>query len=220
MNEFIAQISDLGFTIVHDNILPLEEIVHGPAAYTASCIRFSPATLTGSCETNSARTLTSGWRCRQTARRHGSRSSPHRIGRATRRTFHLQLQSSLIFVSDEFRKLQIAGLGYCQTYRNIMKSKQPRWQDPGMNPAFMPPEFFRSKSANAKERLRTFIPLVCSFTIWLQENSPLKAQPSTITNFNTSGSSLPSAAYRSSVRTVWEPIILGCLEKEPDNTME
>ena len=69
-----------------------------------------------------------------------------------RKTYHMHLQPSLIFVTEDLSQCRISGFGYSQVYRNLTRGKWPRWQEPGMNPATMPPEFFRAKTGTIPER--------------------------------------------------------------------
>lgn len=218
MKDFVTEISDLGFTIVHDNILPLEEILHGPGGVYALVHPFFSRTLEAAMRDKqrpdlNVRLELVGKLLDGMAYAHHHTGSDAQL----RRTFHLQLQSNLIFVSDEFRKLQIAGLGYCQTYRNIMRGKQPRWQDPGMNPAFMPPEFFRSKSANAKEKTADIYSI--GVLIYYMATGELPFEGPTFDDYKFQHIRIFAAPPRlidPAVPDWLEPIILGCLEKEPD----
>jgi tetratricopeptide (TPR) repeat protein/serine/threonine protein kinase len=217
MRDFVTQISELGFTMVHDNILPLEEVVHGPGGIYGLVHPFFSRTLEGAMRDKQRPDL--NVRLDMVGKLlDGMAYAHHHTGSDTqlRRTFHLQLQSNLIFVSDEFRKLQIAGLGYCQTYRNIMRGKQPRWQDPGMNPAFMPPEFFRSKSANAKEKTADIYSI--GVLIYYMATGEFPFEGPTFDDYKFQHIRIFAAPPRlidPAVPDWLEPIILGCLEKEP-----
>lgn len=218
MKDFVTEISDLGFTVVHDNILPLEEVVHGPGGIYGLVHPFFSRTLEGAMRDKQRPDL--NVRLEMVGKLlDGMAYAHHHTGSDTqlRRTFHLQLQANLIFVSDEFRKLQIAGLGYCQTYRNIMRGKLPRWQDPGMNPAFMPPEFFRSKSANAKEKSADIYSI--GVLIYYMATGELPFEGPTFDDYKFQHIRIFAAPPRlidPSVPDWLEPIILGCLEKEPE----
>jgi serine/threonine protein kinase len=120
-------------------------------------------------------------------------------------------------VSDDYRRLQVAGLGYSQIFRNIMRGKQPRWQDPGMNPVFMPPEFFRSKGVSIKERTADVYSL--GILIYFMATGEYPFDGPAFDDYKFQHIRIFAAPPRLIDPTVpdWlEPIILGCLEKEPD----
>ncbi|MBI5250537.1 MAG: tetratricopeptide repeat protein [Desulfomonile tiedjei] len=218
LNEFISDISELGFNTVHDNILPLEEIVHGPGAVAGLVHPFFSRTLEGVMRDKKRPDL--AVRLELIAKLVDGMAYAHNytgVDGKLRRTFHLQLQSNLIFVSDDYRRLQIGGLGHSQAYRNITRGKQSRWQEPGMNPVFMPPEFFRSKGTNIKERAVDVYSL--GILIYFMATGEYPFDGPALDDYKFQHIRIFAAPPRLIDPTVpdWlEPIILGCLEKEPD----
>jgi serine/threonine protein kinase len=133
-----------------------------------------------------------------------------------RKTFHLHLQPSMIFVSEDFSRCQISGLGYSQIYRNLTRGKRPRWEEPGMNPATMPPEFFRTKPATIPERASEVYSLGALIYFTATGEYPFEGPAFDDYKFqHTRVFAAPPRLINSSVPDWLEPVILGCLEKEP-----
>ncbi len=218
MKEFISEISEVGFNLIHDNVLPLEEVVHGPGGVAGLVHPFFSRTLEGVMRDKKRPDL--AVRLELIGKLLSGMACAHNytgVDGKLRRTFHLQLQSNFILVSDDYRRLQIAGLGHSQTFRNITRGKQPRWQDPGMNPVFMPPEFFRSKGANIKERAADVYSV--GILVYYMATGEYPFDGPAFDDYKFQHLRIFAAPPRlidPSVPDWLEPIILGCLEKEPD----
>lgn len=217
MKEFVAQISETSYNAVHENILPLEEVVHGPGGTHALVHPFFSRTLEGVMRDKRRPDLPI--RLDMIQKVLNALAFAHNytaMDGTPRKTYHLQLQSNLVFVSNDYKRLQIAGFGHSQIYRNILRTKQPRWQDPGMNPQFMPPEFFRSK-ANIKEKAADIYSL--GILIYYMATGEYPFEGPAFDDYKFQHIRIFAAPPRLIDPTIpdWlEPIILGCLEKDAD----
>ncbi|AFM22827.1 protein kinase domain-containing protein [Desulfomonile tiedjei] len=217
MKEFVAQVSETSYNAVHDNILPLEEVVRGLGGAHALVHPFFSRTLEGVMRDKRRPDLPI--RLDMIQKVLNALVFAHNytgMDGTPRKTYHLQLQSNLVFVSNDYKRLQIAGFGHSQIYRNILRPKQPRWQDPGMNPQFMPPEFFRSK-ANIKEKAADIYSL--GILIYYMATGEYPFEGPAFDDYKFQHIRIFAAPPRLIDPTIpdWlEPIILGCLEKDAD----
>jgi len=217
MRDFIEQVGDLSFSMAHESILPLEESVTGPENESGLIHPYLPKTLEQAIKAESPPDLEARLSLMEKildglAYAHNYKGRDGRL----RKSFHLTLQPSMIFVSEDFSLCQISGLGYAQIYRNLTRGKRPRWDEPGMNPATMPPEFFRTKAATVPERASEVYSLGALMYFTATGEFPFEGPAFDDYKFqHTRVFAAPPRLISSSVPDWLEPIILGCLEKEP-----
>jgi serine/threonine protein kinase len=138
-----------------------------------------------------------------------------------RRTFHLHLQPSNVLLSADFKDCRILGFGFSQIFRAISGARRPRWQDPGMNPISMPPEFFSSQPGVIREKAAEIYSLgVVMYFILAGENPfvgpallDYKVQHRTV-------HATPPKLVNPAAPNWLELIIMKCLEKDPDKRWE
>ena len=217
MREFMKEVTDLGFTVTHDNILPLQEPVTGPTGARGLVHPFYSKHIEHAVQSNKLG-FQQAMNLFDQILSAVSYAHNHRgFDGQLQRTYHLHIQPCQVLVSDDLTDCKMVGLGYSQVYRNLTRASKPRWQEPGMNPATMPPEFFRSKAAKVRERHSEIYSLGVllyfmatgeypfegpSFEDFKFQHSRIHPSPPTLTN-----SSLPPWLDR---------IVLGCLEKDPE----
>ncbi|MBI4961713.1 MAG: tetratricopeptide repeat protein [Desulfomonile tiedjei] len=217
MKEFIEEVGDQSFSMAHESILALEEAVTGPTNEFGLIHPYLPKTLEQVVKANRPPDL--GVRLRLMDQIIDGLAYAHnykgRDGRL-RKAFHLHLQPSVIFVSEDLTLCRISGLGYAQIYRNLTRAKRPRWEEPGMNPATMPPEFFRAKPATVPERASEVYSLGALIYFAATGEFPFEGPAFDDYKFqHTRVFAAPPRLINSAVPDWLEPIILGCLEKEP-----
>ncbi len=216
--DFVKGISELGFSMLHDNILCLDEMAKDGAGRIGLIYPCLPQTLEQVLESKEnidleimidlARKIVGGL---SFAHNHMGRDGK------IRRTFHLHLQPSQVFVSKDLKTCCIAGLGYSQLFRNLTAARQPRWKDPGMNPAYMPPEFFRSKTAGTLERSADIYSLGVVLYYMVSGEHPFEGSSRDDYKYqHDKVFPAPPRLIRPTVPTSLEKVVLGCLEKRPD----
>jgi tetratricopeptide (TPR) repeat protein len=218
MVDFLKEITDLGFSMAHESVLPIEDEVDGPGGVHGLVHPCLPRTL------------------EHVVRRENPPNANERIDLLRRildglvyahnhkgldgilrKTFHLHLQPSMIFLTEDLSQVRIAGLGYAQIYRNLTRGKSPRWQEPGMNPATMPPEFFRSKPGTIPERSSEVYSL--GVLMYFAATGELPFEGPGFDDFkfqHTRIFAAPPRLINPSVPDWLEPIILTCLEKDSE----
>jgi len=203
---------------VHESILPLEEAVTGPESETGLVHPYLPRTLEQVVKADKTPDL--NVRIGLVAKIVDGLAHAHSykgLDGRLRRTFHLHLQPSMIFVSEDLSLCQISGLGYAQLYRNLTRGRRPWWEEPGMNPATMPPEFFRTKPAAVPERASEVYSL--GALIYFATTGEFPFEGPTFDDYkfqHTRVFAAPPRLINSAVPDWLEPVILGCLEKEPE----
>jgi serine/threonine-protein kinase len=220
--EFIRHVSDLNFNLQHENILPLEEVVRGPGGQIGFIHPFYPTTLDKLIVNKEGCMPDERFELGLQIIKAMSYAHNHKGGNGkVRRIFHLHLQPALILADDACKTLAISCLGYSLIYRNLTRAKQPRWQEPGMNPAVMPPEFFKTKPAPIKERSADIYCLGVVLYYLFTGEFPFEGPSLDDYKFqHTKIFAAPPRLINASVPDWLEPIILGCLEKEPDKRWE
>lgn len=217
MKDFIEQVGDLSFSMAHGSILPLEESVTGPENESGLIHPYLPKTLEQVIKGESPPVLHARLGLVEKivdglVYAHNYKGLDGKI----RKTFHLHLQPSMVFVSEDFERCRITGFGYSQIYRNLTRGKRPRWEEPGMNPATMPPEFFRGKPAPVPERASEIYSLGALIYFTATGEFPFEGPAFDDYKFqHTRVFAAPPRLINSAVPDWLEPIILGCLEKEP-----
>jgi tetratricopeptide (TPR) repeat protein len=218
MEEFVNQVTDLGYNLVHESILPLEEVVRGPGGAVAFVHPFYSHTLEAVIKSRrrpdlKERIALIGKLLEGMAYAHNYKGIDGKL----RRTYHLHLQPQQVLVDDKATKVQFCSFGYSQIYRNLTRAKYPRWQEPGMNPVSMPPEFFRSRSGTIKERSADIYSLGVLMYFVATGEFPFEGPSFDDYKFqHTKIFAAPPRLIDPAVPDWLEPIILGCLEKEPD----
>jgi serine/threonine-protein kinase len=120
-------------------------------------------------------------------------------------------------VSEDFKDCQIACLGWSQVFRNLTRATRSRWQEPGMSPATMPPEFFRSKGARIKEKAVDIYSFGVVLFYLLAGQYPFHGPSFEDYKFQHGKVAAPSVRkINPSVPTWLEEIIARCLLKDPD----
>jgi tetratricopeptide (TPR) repeat protein len=219
MRDFSAAIGDVGFNLVHDNILKLEDLTSGSGgvpAFIYPLLDFTLEQTEQSPKRPELETLISitGKIVDGVAFAHQYKGLDGKL----RRTFHLHLQPSNVLISADFKKCQILGFGYSQIFRAISGARRPRWQDPGMNPVTMPPEFFSSQPGVIREKAAEIYSLGVLMYFILAGEYPFmgpalldfKVQHRTV-------HATPPKLVNPAAPNWLELIIMKCLEKDPEN---
>ncbi|MEW6348013.1 MAG: tetratricopeptide repeat protein [Thermodesulfobacteriota bacterium] len=138
-----------------------------------------------------------------------------------RRIFHLHLQPSQVLVSDDLSQCRLASLGFSQIYRNLTLARQPRWQDPGMNPAFMPPEFFRTRGGGTPEKSADLYSLGVLMYLMFTGTPPFDGPTTEDYKFQHSkATAAPMGLSGKDIPEWLDRLVLKCMEKEPENRWE
>jgi len=217
LRELVTQVSELGFAIVHDGILPLQETVTGPASARGLVHPFFAKSLE---QVLNARKLELREALILFDRILGALSYSHNykgLDGKLHRTYHLHMHPSQILVSEDLTDCRIASLGYSQAYRNLTRAAKPRWQEPGMNPATMPPEFFRSKAAGVRERQSEVYSLGALLCVMVTGEYPFEGP--TFDDFKFQHMRIhatPPSAIDRDLPDWIDHIVLRCLQKDPE----
>ncbi|MCL4540298.1 MAG: hypothetical protein M1378_12005 [Bacteroidetes bacterium] len=217
LKDFVTQVTELGFNMVHENLLPTLEVVTGPNGATCLIHPFAATNLENLMKAE--RRAEFGLRMKLIGNIMDGLVYAHNykgVDGQLRRTYHLHLHPSCIALSDDFTQCYIVGVGYSQIFRNLSRGRQPRWQDPGTNPASMPPEFFRSKAGTIRERSADIYSL--GVLIYFVATGEFPFDGPSLEDYKFQHNKIFAAPPRLIDPTVpdWlEPIILGCLEKDP-----
>ncbi len=220
--EFVRAVTELGMTMSQPSILsPVERMKKGDGTY-GLLYPFLPTNLARVLE---ARPLP-GYETMldlavkivdALAYAHNYRGRDGKI----RRTFHLHLQPSQVLLSENLSKCCLASLGFSQIYRNLTLARQPRWQDPGMNPAFMPPEFFRTRGGGTPERAADIYSLGVLLYLMFTGTPPFDGPGTEDYKFQHAKSTpAPMGLSGRDVPEWLDRMVLRCLEKEPENRWE
>jgi len=218
LKDFVRQVGEVGFNMDRDTILPLEDTVTAADRRIAFVHPYFPRTLeqavSASGQLDLHRMLTlAGKIVDGLAFAHHYKGTDGKL----RRTYHLHLQPSQVLVDEDLTECKIAGFGYSQIYRNLTRAVKSRWLEPGMNPATMPPEFFRSKGQNVKERAADIYSLGVLIHWAVTGEFPFEGPTFEDFKFqHTKIFAAPPRLVNPSVPDWLEPIILGCLEKDPE----
>ncbi len=222
MKKFVGEISSLGFNMVHENILAPQEVVAGPGELHALVFPALPLTLADLLEADSKPSLEHLLQLSKNivdalAYAHNYKGADGKI----RRTFHLHLQPMLVFLSNDLTTCRVAGMGYTQIYRNLTLARQARWQDPGMNPAYMPPEFFLTTRGSTFERAADVYSLGVLIYELVTGEPPFEGPSFEDYKFqHTKVFPAPPRLTNPSVPDWMDPMILACLEKEPQKRLK
>ncbi len=150
MDELIRKLRHLEWNLVHPNILDLEESVSGPGKTPGLTYSFFPQTLDHVLKEPGKPdmpTMLSLLKQIVAALGHAGRFVAE--DGEVDRIYHTHLNPSLIMVDERLTTCKVAGLGHTQIYREVTGSRRARREEPGLNPAYMAPELFRSKGARS-----------------------------------------------------------------------
>ncbi len=217
LKEFLNEVTNIGFNMAHENILPILEVVTAPNGVSGLIHPFAALTLEKVMQ--SEKRPEPAQRIELIAKVIDALEYAHNykgIDGQLRRTFHLHLHPSNIVLSRDLSWCYLVGIGYSQIFRNLTRGRQPRWQDPGMNPVSMPPEFFRSKVGTIRERSADIYSL--GIVIYFAATGEFPFEGPSFEDYKFQHTKIFAAPPRLIDPTVpdWlEPIILGCLEKDP-----
>ena len=218
LKDFVDQAKELGFNMVHENLFRILEVVTGPTGNTGFIHPFAVRNLEQMMKADRRPDL--DLRMKLVGQIMDGLAYAHNfkgVNGQLRRTYHLHLHPSCILVTDDFDQCYIVGLGYSQIFRNLSRGRYPRWQDPSTNPVTMPPEFFRSKAGTIRERSADIYSL--GVLIYFMATGEFPFEGPSLEDYKFQHTKIFAAPPRLIDPTVpdWlEPIILGCLEKEPD----
>ncbi len=219
MKDFVQGVSELGFNISHENILALGDVTTDETGRFGLVFSHMPSTLGEAIKVKSGIDINTGLKVVKMivsglAYAHNHRGKDGKI----RRTFHLHLQPNHIFCNDDLSEINIGAVGFSQLYRNLTGAKQPRWESPGMNPAYAPPEFFSSqKGVATNERSADIYSLGVLMYEILANEAPFEGPD--FEDYKMQHSKVfpaPPRLINQAIAPWLEPIILGCLEKEPE----
>ncbi len=222
MKDFLIAISDVGFNLVHDNILRLEEMVSGKGGTPALIYPYFGATLENISESSRRPEFQNciilmGKIIDAVAYAHQYRGLDGKL----RRTFHLHLQPSSVLVSENHTDCRISGFGYSQIFRNISGARQPRWQEPGMNQATMPPEFFSSQPGIIREKAAEIYSL--GILMYFAATGEYPFAGPTLLDYKLQHRTVHATPPKlvNPITPNWlESIIMKCIEKDPDDRWE
>ena len=153
MKSFVDDVSEIMYNLRHENILGLEDVVTGITGVVGLIHPYMFKTL--------EQAMKFGKRPPISTILGLMKNLVDAVGYAHyyqgfdgkhRRTYHFHLQPSLVLLSEDLKQLCVTGFGFSQIFRNFTRASKPRWQEPGMNPATMPPEFFRSRVGTIREK--------------------------------------------------------------------
>jgi tetratricopeptide (TPR) repeat protein len=222
MKSFVDDLGDIMYNLRHQNILALEDVVSGisgthglvhPYMFKTleQTIKFSKRPQIG--------TVLSLMKDVIDAVRHAHNYQG--LDGKHRRTFHFHLQPSLVLVSEDLRDVKVAGFGFSQVFRTFTRASKPRWQEPGMNPATMPPEFFRSRIGTIREKAADIYSLGVVLYFMATGEYPFEGPAFEDYKFgHTKMIAAPSRLANPAVPEWIDHIILKCLEKDPEKRWE
>ncbi|MBI5570878.1 MAG: tetratricopeptide repeat protein [Desulfomonile tiedjei] len=218
LKEFVSQAGEVAFNLTHDNILGLDEVVMRLGSMPGFIHPYMPRTveqLVQSTKRPNMSTILALIRkiMRGLAHAHAYKSLDGKF----RKTYHFNFHPNQVLVNEDLRECKIMGLGYSQVYRTFTRASKPRWQEPGMNPATMPPEFFRTRVGTIQERAADIYSLGAVMYFMVAGDFPYEGPSFDDYKFgHTKMNAAPTQLANPSVPDWLDRIILRCLEKDPD----
>jgi tetratricopeptide (TPR) repeat protein len=222
MKSFVDDVSEIMYNLRHENILGLEDIVSGITGVVALVHPYMFKTL--------EQAMKFGKRPHLNATLALMKNVVDAVGYAHyyqgfdgrhRRTYHFHLQPSLVLLSEDLKQVRVTGFGFSQIFRNFTRASKPRWQEPGMNPATMPPEFFRSRVGTIRERAADIYSLGAVLYFIATGEYPFEGPSFEDYKFgHTKMVAAPARLANPSVPEWVDMIILKCLEKDPEKRWE
>jgi len=218
MDEFVEEVSRLSFNLTHDGILPIDDVVTGPGHTRGLICSYMPHTLERVLEAKQRPDLsTTTALVEKIAAALAFACSYRGADGKVRRTYHLALQPAQIFLSEDLTDCKITGLGYAHLYRNLTKANQPRWKDPGSNPAYMPPELFPTRPGSTLERAVDVYSLGVIAYLMVTGQPAFEGPEADDYRFQHSKVlPAPPSLVNPSVPEWLDSFILQCLEKSPE----
>jgi serine/threonine protein kinase len=218
MEEFVQQISHLAATMAHKNVLEVEEVVTGPGRLRGLIYSYLPHTLEQVLSPGERPQLDSLLELiREIVDGLAYASNYKGLDGIYRKICHLNMQASQILVGDDLKTCKIAGFGYSEVFRKLIRAKGPRWQDPGMNPAYLPPEFFRAKEVGIDERAANVYSLGVLMHFIATGEPPFEGPAFDDYKFqHTKIIPAPTRLINPAVPDWLEEVILTSLEKDPE----
>lgn len=218
MKSFVDDVSEVMYNLRHQNILALEEVVTGIAGTVGLVHPYVFKTLEQAMKFGKRpqmSTILSLMNDLIAAMQHAHHYQG--LDGKYRRTYHFHLQPSLVMVSEDLRDLRVTGFGFSQVYRTFTRASKPRWQEPGMNPATMPPEFFRSRIGTIREKAADIYSMGVVLYFMATGEYPFEGPSFEDYKFgHTKMIAAPSRLANPAVPEWVDHIILKCLEKDPE----
>lgn len=222
IKDFVEQITELGFNIVHNSVLPVQEAVIGPGGAHGFIHPPYPGNLEmimgpgKPLELGNALDIF-GKILEGLNYAHSFKGLDGKL----RRTFHLHIHPSQVLVSADLSECRIVNLGYSQVFRNLTRAARPRWQEPGMSPATMPPEFFRTRSVGIRERSAEIYSLGALLYLMVTGAFPFEGPTFDDYKFQHTRIVAPHPRMANPALPGWlDEVILRCLAKDPENRWE
>jgi tetratricopeptide (TPR) repeat protein len=219
--EFIDELSELGFNIIHESILPVQEIVTGPRGAKGFVHPFYPQNIEMAVDSRKL-SLENALNIFEKILEGLSYAHNFKgLDGVLRRTYHLHMQPSQVLVNANCTECRIMNVGYSQVYRNITRASKRRWQEPGMNPATMPPEFFRSRTPGGLERQSEIYSLGALLHYMLTGTHPFEGPAFDDYKFqHTRIPAKPPKRSNAEIPDWLDQLVLKCLEKDTDKRFE
>ena len=218
MKSFVDDVSEIMFNLQHENILGLEDVVTSITGELGLVQPYMFKTLEQAMKFGKRPqmgTILSLMKNVIDALKH-AHSYQGRDGKH-RRTYHFHLQPSLVLMSEDLRELRVSGFGFSQVFRTFTRASKPRWQEPGMNPATMPPEFFRSRVGTIREKAADIYSLGVVLYFMATGEYPFEGPSFEDYKFgHTKMIAAPSRLANPAIPEWVDHIVLKCLEKDPE----
>jgi tetratricopeptide (TPR) repeat protein len=217
MDQFLQEVSQLAVNMAQENILEVEEVVTGPGGRKGIVYSFLPQTLESLLNAKPppdrdvmiplALQMVEGL---------AYASNYKGLDGMFRKCHHMHLQPTQILVSDDLKVCKIAGFGFLDSYRKISNTARPRFEDPGLNPAYMAPELFRARGGALTDEAVDIYSLGAILYHMATGEPPFDGPLFADYKFQHTGMApVPPRVVNSSVPNWLEAIILVCLEKDP-----
>ena len=219
MKLFIDEVAEIAYNMIHENILTPEEQVIGPDRTHGNTYVHYPFTLEQIMYKDRRPPLEIRFRILRDIAS-GMHFAHNYVGLdgKMRRTYHLQLQPSLVMLSEDLSQCKIANFGQVQSFRNRILAKEPRYKDPGMNPAYMPPEFFRLRATTIIERVADVYSLGALMYYVVTGQQPFDGPSFEDYKFqHTKVTPSPPEMVDPAIPQWMDDLILKALEKQPEN---
>jgi tetratricopeptide (TPR) repeat protein len=217
LKAFVDDVSEITFNMRHDNVLPLQEVVTGLGGVSGFIHPYLFRTL------EQVVSLSKHLQfdvimdmMRRTVAAMAFAHYYHGLDGRVRHIYHFHLHPSRILLSEDLRELRVMGFGFSQMYRNFTRASKPRWQEPGMNAATMPPEFFRSRVGTINEKAADIYALGAVMYFMATGDYPFEGPSFEDYKFgHTKMNPAPARLVNPDVPDWLDVIMLRCLEKDP-----
>ncbi len=218
MKLFIDEVAEVAFNMVHENVLSPEEQVIGPDRTNGNTYAYLPLTLEQVMYKDRRPDLaTRLGLIRGIVKGLCYAHSYVGVDGKLRRTYHLQFQPSVVLFSEDMSVSKIANFGQVQAFRNRILAREPRYKDPGMNHAYMPPEFFRLRASTIQERLADVYALGTVMYYLVAGHPPFEGPAFEDFKFqHTKVAATPPRMVDPSVPGWLDELIMKAMEKQPE----